>query len=94
MMQVMMYAWPAYDAKPGDLTLEMETLLRWASWVISCPWCCLPAALSSQCVARSAQRSISMDLPVALGMLITFVVSSWAPSIRQGRSAKRSITTR
>jgi cation transport ATPase len=33
-------------------------------------------------------RRISMDLPVALGMLITFVVSSWAPSIRQGRSAR------
>jgi Cu2+-exporting ATPase len=28
-------------------------------------------------------RRISMDLPVALGMLITFVVSSWAPSIRR-----------
>ena len=28
MMQVMMYAWPAYIAEPGDLTQEMETLLR------------------------------------------------------------------
>ena len=37
MMQVMMYAWPAYIAQPGDLTGEMEALLRWASWVISLP---------------------------------------------------------
>ena len=28
MMQVMMYAWPAYIAQPGDLTGEMEQLLR------------------------------------------------------------------
>ena len=32
MMQVMMYAYPAYIAAPGDLTTEMEQLLRWASW--------------------------------------------------------------
>ena len=37
MMQVMMYAWPAYVAQPGDLTGEMEQLLRWASWVITLP---------------------------------------------------------
>ena len=37
MMQVMMYAWPAYVAAPGDLTPEMESLLRWASWVITVP---------------------------------------------------------
>ena len=77
MMQVMMYAWPAYDAKPGDLTLEMETLLRWASWVISIPvvlFACGPFFRSAWRDLRT--RSISMDLPVALGMLITFVVSS------------------
>lgn len=32
MMQVMMYAYPAYIAAPGDLSAEMERLLRWASW--------------------------------------------------------------
>src|SRR3990167_5403593 len=37
MMQVMMYAWPAYVAEPGDLSAEMEQLLRWASWVITLP---------------------------------------------------------
>lgn len=77
MMQVMMYAWPAYDAKLGDLTLEMETLLRWASWVISIPvvlFACGPFFRSAWRDLRT--RSISMDLPVALGMLITFVVSS------------------
>ncbi|MEG2049193.1 MAG: cation-translocating P-type ATPase, partial [Comamonas sp.] len=77
MMQVMMYAWPAYQAMPGDLSLEMETLLRWASWVISIPvvlFACGPFFRSAWRDLRT--RSISMDLPVALGMLITFVVSS------------------
>ena len=37
MMQVMMYAYPAYVALPGDLSSEMEQLLRWASWVLTLP---------------------------------------------------------
>lgn len=77
MMQVMMYAWPAYVAAPGDLTLEMETLLRWASWVISLPvvlFACGPFFTSALRDIR--QRRVSMDLPVALGMVITFVVST------------------
>lgn len=77
MMQVMMYAWPAYVATPGDLSMEMETLLRWASWVISLPvvlFACGPFFSSAWRDVR--QLRVSMDLPVALGMLITFVVST------------------
>ena len=77
MMQVMMYAWPAYIAEPGDLTQEMETLLRWASWVITLPmvlFACGPFFTSALRDIR--QRRVSMDLPVALGMAITFVVST------------------
>lgn len=77
MMQVMMYAWPAYTARPGDLSLEMETLLRWASWVISLPvvlFCCGPFFKSA--LKDITQRRVSMDLPVAIGMLITFVIST------------------
>jgi len=77
MMQVMMYAWPAYVAQPGDLSLEMESLLRWASWVISLPvvlFCCGPFFASALRDIRA--RRVSMDLPVALGMGITFVISS------------------
>lgn len=77
MMQIMMYAWPAYIAEPGDLTQEMETLLRWASWVITLPmvlFACGPFFTSALRDIR--QRRVSMDLPVALGMAITFVVST------------------
>ncbi len=77
MMQVMMYAWPAYVAEPGDLSAEMERLLRWASWVITLPvifFACGPFFASALRDIR--QRRVSMDLPVALGMAITFVVST------------------
>jgi Cu2+-exporting ATPase len=77
MMQVMMYAYPAYVAAPGDLSAEMAQLLRWASWVLTLPvllFSCGP--FFSAALRDLSQRRISMDLPVALGMLITFVVSS------------------
>jgi Cu2+-exporting ATPase len=77
MMQVMMYAWPAYVAEPGDLTPDMAQLLRWASWVLSMPvllFSCAPFFKNAWRDLR--HRRVSMDLPVALGMVITFVVSS------------------
>ena len=77
MMQVMMYAWPAYVAEPGDLTPDMAQLLRWASWVLSLPvllFSCAP--FFSNALRDLRHRRVSMDLPVALGMAITFVVSS------------------
>ena len=77
MMQVMMYAYPAYVALPGDLSAEMERLLRWASWVLTLPvmlFSCAPFFRNA--VRDLAQRRISMDLPVALGISITFVVST------------------
>jgi len=77
MMQVMMYAYPAYIATPGELSLELEQLLRWASWVLSLPvifFSCSPFFVSAW--RDVLNRRISMDLPVALGMLITFAVST------------------
>jgi Cu2+-exporting ATPase len=77
MMQVMMYAYPAYIAAPGDLSAEMEQLLRWASWVLTLPvvlFSCGPFFKSA--LNDVMQCRVSMDLPVALGMLITFGVST------------------
>ena len=77
MMQVMMYAYPAYTAAPGDLSREMEQLLRWASWVLSLPvllFSCGPFFSSAWRDLRV--RRIGMDLPVALGIAATFAVSS------------------
>ena len=79
MMQVMMYAYPAYVAGEGDITPDMVDLLRWASWVLTLPvvfFSCGP--FFSNALRDLRSRSISMDLPVALGMLITFLLSSAA----------------
>ena len=77
MMQVMMYAYPAYVAQPGDLSLEMERLLRWASWVLTLPVMLFSCAGFFQNAWRDmANRRVGMDLPVALGLLITFAVST------------------
>jgi Cu2+-exporting ATPase len=77
MMQVMMYAYPAYIAAPGDLTTEMEKLLRWASWVIALPVMLFASGgFFRNAWADLRHRRISMDLPVAIGIGITFAVST------------------
>ena len=79
MMQVMMYAVPGYFAQPGEITPDIEKLLRWASWVLSLPvvlFSCGPFFGNAWRDLR--RRSISMDLPVALGIAVTFAVSSAA----------------
>ena len=79
MMQIMMYSVPTYLAQPGDITPDMELLLRWASWVLVLPVLLFACGPFWKSAWRDAQeRHISMDLPVALGIVITFVVSSWA----------------
>ncbi|MBI5907355.1 MAG: heavy metal translocating P-type ATPase, partial [Burkholderiales bacterium] len=85
MMQVMMYAVPAYVAGPGDITPDIEKLLRWASWVLTLPvilFSCGP--FFGHALRNLKQRSISMDLPVALGIAMTFAVSTAATFGPQG----------
>ncbi|WP_440531540.1 heavy metal translocating P-type ATPase [Variovorax sp. YR566] len=79
MMQVMMYAYPAYIARPGDMTDDAAQLLRWASWVLTLPvvlFSCGPFFSSAWRDLRAGR--IGMDLPVAFGVLATFAVSSAA----------------
>ncbi len=77
MMQVMMYAYPAYVALPGDLSSESERLLRWASWVLTLPVLLFSSGPFFRSAWRDLQsRRVGMDLPVAIALLITFAVSS------------------
>ncbi len=79
MMQVMMYAWPAYVAEPGEITPDIAALLRWASWVLTLPvvlfscWPFLAAALRDL-----RHRTVGMDVPVALGIALAFGASTAA----------------
>lgn len=79
MMQVMMYAWPAYVSAPGEIAPNMLDLLRWASWVLSLPVMFFSADVFTAAAWRDLKQGrISMDLPVALGIWVTFIVSSAA----------------
>ncbi len=79
MMQVMMYAAPAYVAAPGDVTPDMLRLLQWASWLLSVPVLLFSAApIFREAAAGLRRRQVRMDLPVAIGLAVTFVVSSGA----------------
>jgi len=85
MMQVMMYAYPTYVANDGDLTPDVEALLRWSSLLLTLPvifYACGP-------FFRNAWRDIKlrrvgMDTPVALGIGAAFVASLWATVINHG----------
>jgi Cu2+-exporting ATPase len=86
MMQVMMYVYPTYVAGEGDITPDMINLLRWAAWVLSLPvifFSCGPFFTNALRDVRL--RQVSMDLPVAIGMLITFVLSTVATFEPSGR---------
>jgi len=77
MMQVMMYALPAYLAT--DVDADMTQLMRWASLLLT-----LPAVVySAQPFFRGAWQDIKnrlpgMDVPVALGITAAFSASSMA----------------
>lgn len=77
MMQVMMYATPTYFSAPGEIEPNVVNLLRWAQWLLSIPvilFSCRP--FFANALRDLRQRRVSMDLPVSLGMLISFVVST------------------
>ena len=79
MMQVMMFSVPTYMAIPGEMTSNMKGLMEWASWVITLPvmlFSCGPFFKSALNDLKTKQ--ISMDMPVSLGILIMFVVSTAA----------------
>ncbi|MDM0014278.1 cation-translocating P-type ATPase [Variovorax sp. J22P168] len=85
MMQVMMYAYPAYIAHPGEMSADAVQLMRWASWMLSVPVLLFSSGPFFGSALRDLrQRRIGMDLPVALGIAITFVVSSAATFDPQG----------
>lgn len=79
MMQVMMYAWPAYVTAPGEIPPDITQLLRWASWVISLPVVFFASGPFFASAWRDLRHGrVGMDTPVSLGILVTFIVSSAA----------------
>lgn len=76
-MQVMMMATPSYVATPGELSDDLRQLLNWGSWILSVPvlWFAGMPFLRGAWFSLRVRR-IGMDVPVALGLLVTFVAST------------------
>jgi Cu2+-exporting ATPase len=93
MMQVMMYAVPAYLATDGTLESDMAALMQWASLLLT-----LPAVVySAQPFFRGAwaalrQRALTMDVPVALGIGAAFIASVAATVRGSGEVYYDSVT--
>ncbi len=85
MMQVMMYAIPAYIAKSGTMTADIEQLLRWASLVLTLPVVLYSSAPFFASAWRDVKlRRVGMDVPVALGVGSAFLASVWATLTASG----------
>ena len=79
MMQVMMYALPAYIAGDGDMAPDIDQLLRWASLLLTLPVVFYSAAPFFRRALRDLRlRRLGMDVPVALGVGTAFTASCWA----------------
>jgi Cu2+-exporting ATPase len=79
MMQVMMLATPSYVAGPGELAPDLAQLLNWGSWVLSLPVLLFSAGPFFSGMWQSLRsRRIGMDVPVAIGIAVTFVASTGA----------------
>jgi P-type Cu2+ transporter len=79
MMQVMMFATPSYVAGPGEIEPELARLLNWGSWVLSLPVLLFSAVPFFAGAWRSLRlRRMGMDVPVAIGIAVTFVASTGA----------------
>lgn len=79
MMQVMMLATPAYVAEAGELSADLDRLLRWGSWVLTLPVMAFAAGpFFSGAWRQLRARRLGMDVPVTLGIAVTFVASTGA----------------
>jgi Cu2+-exporting ATPase len=96
MMQVMMYAFPAYMAdvgEGGDMSLDISQLLRWASLILTLPVIVYSAAPFFRNAWRDIKfRRVGMDVPVALGVGSAFAASCWATLTASGEVYFDSVT--
>jgi len=92
MMQVMMYAIPVYLAG-GDMTSDIESLMRWASLMLTLPVIVYSSAPFFTNAWRDLKfRRVGMDVPVALGVGSAFAASVWATVSASGEVYFDSVT--
>ena len=92
MMQVMMYAYPVYIAD-GDMAPDIESLMRWASLLLTLPVIFYSSAPFFRNAWRDIKlRRVGMDVPVALGVGAAFIASCWATFAQAGEVYFDSVT--
>lgn len=92
MMQVMMYAYPVYIAD-GEMAPDIESLMRWASMLLTMPVIFYSAAPFFRNAWRDIKlRRVGMDVPVALGVGAAFLASCWATFAQAGEVYFDSVT--
>jgi len=78
MMQVMMFALPAY-LSDDSIAPEQRLLLDWASFVLTLPAVFYSAGpLFANAWRSLAHRRLGMDVPIALGLAAAFAASTWS----------------
>lgn len=83
-MQVMMYALPAYLVPETDIETRFVDLMRWASLVLTTPVMLYAAYPFFRGAWRDVRtRSLGMDVPVAIGLLVAFAASVFS-TVRGG----------
>lgn len=99
MMQVMMFAFPGYlrdqPMTPENLSFldEAIILLNWLSLVLTVPvllYCAWP--VWKGVLSRTRRSVITMDVPVALGILAAFIPSTYATWVGHGEVYFESVT--
>lgn len=93
MMQVMMYAVPVYMAGDGEMDLDMQGLMNWASLFLTIPavfYSALPFFRGAW--ANLGTRTLGMDVPVALGIGAAFAGSVVATVTGEGEVWFDSVT--
>ena len=99
MMQVMMFAFPGYlrseDMGADNLQLLDQAIfiMNWISLVLTVPvvlYCAWP--VWGGALLRIAQGRVSMDVPVALGIVAAFIPSAYATHVGSGEVYFDSVT--
>lgn len=92
MMQVMMFAVPAYISADG-IRSEQQALFGWASLVLTLPVVLYCAAPFFKGALRDLRfRRLGMDVPVALGVGSAFLASAWSTLSGHGAVYYDSVT--
>jgi Cu2+-exporting ATPase len=93
MMQVMMYAVPAYIAGEGEITPDIESLMRWAGLILTTPVIAYSAAPFFRNAWNELRAAhLGVDLPVSLGLAAAFVASVFATLAGSGAVYFDSVT--